>query len=332
MTIFFRFNCGNMWGLGHLYRNILVMKEIRDRGFQPLAIINNNEIAKHMLTQENIKYHTVSVDEDAKDIINIINDNSINNTKVLFWDRLNSNEDYIKKIINSNIKIITYDNYDKSAILATKCINTRNILVGGKKIHDSGPNYQILNEIVIKYSEKEKHINKTVNNILLHFGGTDPLKIIDLCYNSLLNLKDYNYSFIVGKGEDTKMISLINKSENMKCEQAVNDFAKRIYDADICIVAGGVTMYEVAAIGTPMINISHNEDQNFAATIFSKNTSSINLGIAGTEKIDLIKETVKKISQDYNLRLSMSKKMKEFVKPYGTKMVSNIIEQIAIKG
>lgn len=331
MKVFFRFNCGNMWGLGHLYRNMTLIEEMTKRGFECEVIINNHEVAKEMLEKTHIKVSCVNEYESAGELISLLNSISDNKKKVVFWDRLNSNIQYIKALNAARIKMITYDNYDLSALMAAECVNTRRIPLDKVVPRYSGPAYQVLKNEIREYTGKEKVINQNVSKILLHFGGTDPLKILGMCFDALKGLEGCNFEFIGGKEEDPLIKQRIKESNNAIYEQSVTDFGRRLFESDICLVAGGVSMYEAAAIGTPMINICHNEDQEYAATIFEQNVGSINLGIANKITYHKVLDTVCCLRNDYNKRRNMSKKMKAFVPSNGVERVCDIIETVITK-
>lgn len=328
MAILFRFNCGNMWGLGHLYRNLALICELTKYGFKCHAIINDNYVAKSTLESEGIRFAVVNEYDTSEELIACINENFRDEKNVIFWDRLNSESSYIKDIINAGYKIITYDDYDESARMATECIMTWKIPVGGSVPDHCGSSYQLLRDEIKEYAIKEKLVKESVNKILLHFGGTDPLNILALCYNALHDLKDFNFEYIAGKDESNELKAMIEQTANAKYAKGVKDFARRLYEADLCLVSGGVSMYEAAAIGTPMINISHNKDQDFAATIFQNNVGSVNLGIASEISACKIKESVLDLCFNYRKRKKMSETMKLYVSTDGIKMVCKIIESV----
>lgn len=328
MKVFFRFNCGNMWGLGHLYRNMTLMEEMFHRGFECEAIINENRIAQEILNNSHIKFTCVEEYETAEKLMLILNKTDKDKKKVIFWDRLDSTSEYVNNIIDAGIKIITYDDYDISALKATSCINTRIIPLGNVIPLFSGPSFQILRNDIREYSRKNKVIKQNVTRVLLHFGGTDPLNILETCFEALKDFEGCLLEFIGGKDENRSTQQKIKESNTAYYEQGVPDFGSRLFEADMCLIAGGVSMYEAAAIGTPMINICHNEDQNYAANIFKKNVGSINLGIASKLTHKEICDAFSLLKNDYMRRKIMSEKMKAFVPSNGVEKVSDIIENV----
>lgn len=327
---FFRFNCGNMWGLGHLYRNLLLILKMSDCGYKCIAIINDSDIAKTVLSENQVLYHIVNEYEMSEEVLDIIHQYEHEaDDKIVFFDRLNSNNKYISKIIGCGYKIICFDDYDPSALLATKVINTRKLLIGGLEINSCGPKYQILRDDVVKYAKMGRCVNKSVHRVLVHFGGTDPLNIASLVFEAIKDITDIEFTFIGGKGATNESIkSEIENMNNMIYYQTTPKFAQMLYEADLAILSGGVTMFEAAAIGTPMILINHNEDQKIAAEIFQQETGAINLGIARDVTAEEIKGTLCDLASHYNKRQAMLYKLKEFVDAQGTERVCKCLENI----
>ena len=327
--IYFRFNCGKMWGLGHLYRNLSLMKVLKQRGYDCVAVINDDETANIMLSQNHIKAFQIKEYESAEELIKIISQNSSLLDAIVFWDRLDSEYNYMKKLIAAGVKVITYDNYHGSALYATEVIITRNVLINGSTVRYSGPKYQLLKEELKEYAIKEKVINPIAKKILLHFGGTDPLDILTKAFNALKMDKGYSFEFIAGKEEPNKLLKdeFVNYC-NCTYLESLSDFPRYLYEADICLLSGGVSMYEAAAVGTPMILLSHNEDQNFAASIFEKEAGCINLGIASDVSDKSISLSVNQLAQDINLRMEMSRRLKAFVPYDGLTNVCDVVEDV----
>lgn len=328
MKIFFRFNCGDMWGHGHLIRNVEIIKQMSQKEYTCEAIINNYRYAIETLDKLAITYTIVDEFESADTLISILQKRSCDSNKYVFWDRLDSNTEYMSRLIKAGVRVLTYDNYDRSALLSTICINTRNIPIEGKILRYSGPKYQIMREEISQFAVKEKTIRRDINKICLHFGGTDPLRILEKCFNALNTLSDCNIEFIGGKENDLVIVKNISRFPKLIYERNINDFGRKLYESDICVLAGGVSMYEASTIGTPMINICQNEDQNFAAELFKKNVGSINLGVANSISQQDIYDAVISLINNYEKRKKMSNKMKEFVPPDGSVRVCKIIEDM----
>lgn len=332
MTVFHRFNIGNNWGLGHLYRNIVLMKILRERGNSCVAIINRSLIAEEMLKKEGFQFLFVREFETGKELIQTIYNYVLENAievYCVFWDRLDSTREYIETVVSSGIKLITFGDYDESIFLATEAINSRETLISGRKLQFSGPSYQLLSKDILNFASKDKQINYKVEQVLLHFGGTDPLNILTFVFNALKEISHIRFIMIDGENQSNYELKVIcHDFENIEYYSTVKNFAELIFQSDMCLMAGGVSMFEASAIGTPMINICQNDDQVFAANIFQKKTGSINLGIASNLDKDKIVHSFMNLCKDFTKRKKMSRAMKRYVDARGTERVVSIIENV----
>ena len=334
--VFHRFNTGGNWGLGHLYRNLVLMNVLRDKGYSCIALINKSPIAESMLTREGFAYHIVNELENAEELVQTIyysyGELSKNNY-CIFWDRLNSSKEYIKTIISAGIRIITFGNYDDSSFLATEAIISREVLVAGKKPHYSGPSYQIFNREVLRFAAEKRVIHRVVNQVVIHFGGTDPLHVLSFVFEAIKDLKNVKFILIDGKsGTNHSIEEQCQNIPNIEYHLTVQNFVKLLFESDICMLAGGVSMFEASAVGTPMINICQNSDQVIAADIFQNRTGSINLGLPDKLSTQRITKSLLELCKDYSKRTQMSENMKKYVDGKGTERIVGIIDAIMKPG
>jgi spore coat polysaccharide biosynthesis predicted glycosyltransferase SpsG len=321
-----------MWGLGHLYRNIALAKEMLNKGYQCVALINECEVAKEMLKNNMIDFFIVGEYDSALETINIIK--QIQSDKyVIFFDRLNSDNGYFNQFKAHNIITVSYDDDGEYYLNADVVINSRPTIKSiSHKIY-SGFQYQIIRKEVVKISEKKKLINKEVKKILVYFGGTDPNKLIrrfiEECSGMIRRNKDIMFLVISGADAyDEKLSKEINSINNVSYLKIVDDFYLEIYEADIALLSGGVTAYECAAIGTPMILIAQNEDQALTQALFKKKVNCVDLGLH--EKVDFkeIEMIVEDLVLNYEKRVLMSTKEKQCMGCDGLKNICSILQEL----
>lgn len=135
-------------------------------------------------------------------------------------------------------------------------------------------------------------------NVLLAFGGSDPNRISSLMLPIIRENKQVNFSLILGPGFENLDEFLVEckAEENLKCFVNISNMAEMLYKADLCIVSGGLTMYECAYLQKKMIIACQVEHQVINAEGIQDISSQINLGIINQEKkekIDLINEVLK---------------------------------------
>lgn len=325
INYFIRFNSGSGWGLGHLHRQITIINTLKERGYQCYALINDHKVAKELLKSNGIKFFIVDEYETPNDVLNIVQDFVGNN--ILVFDRLDSDIDYFANL-KKNMKIVVIDDDGAYANNAHVVINSRKNLPSDDQ-HFYGAKYQILRPEIEFFAKKNKSINDRVKNVLVHFGGTDPLRIMDKVYAPLSCHNDINFKFIAGKAAyNDKLNSIINKIDNCTYVATENNFAEALYKADIAILSGGVSLYECSAIGTPAIVIAQNDDQLITQNIFKCETGVIDLGRADKLETEALDKSFCELCDDYNMRSQMSKMEKLYVPCGGLDRLINILTNL----
>jgi UDP-2,4-diacetamido-2,4,6-trideoxy-beta-L-altropyranose hydrolase len=144
-------------------------------------------------------------------------------------------------IINPGIKLPDYRNQTAK-------------VVGGNK-------YIILRKEIIQQQKKSDY--QKYSNLLITFGGCDTSNIFEWL---LPLIHEYSFNSITIVAGNNRICSLLSKKFNRSSIKWLGQvdalyMANLMYDADICISAGGQTLHELAYIGVPTICIETGEDQ-----------------------------------------------------------------------
>ena len=110
---------------------------------------------------------------------------------------------------------------------------------------------------------KKKEIKKDVESVLLLSGGTDPYNIL---FGLLDVIKDFRFKeIIVICGRYYKNIDFLEKEykeiSNISILKSVDNIEVYMKKADLAISAGGTTLYELCACGTPAISYAFADNQ-----------------------------------------------------------------------
>lgn len=174
----------------------------------------------------------------------------------------------------------------------------------------------------------QKCIKPHIEKILLLSGGTDPYNILD----SLLEQMDRgNYkqiAVICGRYYD-KYEVLCNKyadEKNIRIRQGVSDIEQYMLDADFAVSAGGTTLYELCAVGTPTVSYSFVDNQLDNVIKFDQDHL---IDYAGDLRKDdvagCIIEFLKSYHYNKNLRKERSRKMQKLVDGKGALRIAKLM-------
>lgn len=116
--------------------------------------------------------------------------------------------------------------------------------------------------IDVKYVVKSK-----ITDILITTGGADSLNIAGTLYDSLNNTSaiDSSINYHIVSGIFNPFYNELKDKEalagNLRIYHNVSNMAELMQKCDVAITAAGSTVYELAAIGVPMITLSYADNQ-----------------------------------------------------------------------
>ena len=203
-----------------------------------------------------------------------------------------------------------------------------------------GPQYAILNEVFADFHSKTRKTRDTVKKVLLSFGGSDPSNLTSKSLEALL-LIDFRNTFCVdivlgaNYKAKTEIKSMADESDlNIEIYNDVlpMKMAALMMEADIGIITGGLTLYEAASIGLPVIVINTNHQDivrgGLSATEFERRGYGLNLIISDTTGQEEIRNAFSMLFYNRELRAEVTKHGKELVDGEGIIRVANFIERV----
>lgn len=174
-----------------------------------------------------------------------------------------------------------------------------------------------------------KVIKEQVENLLLLAGGADTYHILRSLLESI-DVKGYQQVHVICGKYNTDYEDLKLKYTeylNVSIHKAVTDMKHYMEQADLVITAGGTTLYELCAVGTPAISYSFADNQIDNVRKFQEDEM---IDYAGDIRCDNVMDNVEKILGKYvnsiALRQERSVKMQKLVDGYGAKRIAEVIK------
>lgn len=183
---------------------------------------------------------------------------------------------------------------------------------------------------------------KEVTDILITTGASDSY---NFCYSFLSFLKEQypimmeGLKFHIIIGEYHTYLAELKKlaSNTILLYEKVSKMSDHIKQADLVISAGGTTLYEICACGTPAISFTFADNQIEGAKYLHKENLIFYCGdIRGNqiEKRELFQHMFQKINelaQDEKKRRDISKQMQMYVNGEGAKTIAFEIKNLVRK-
>lgn len=243
----------NSRGMGHLFRSFLYVDYLNNQKKEFIYLINDDERSIKILKERNTPYIIVDYhDTQSKWEQRIIDEFGVD---IWINDKFETSEEMARNIKEKGIMFALIDDIGPGEILAD--IHFVGLISFTKKSFRSsntliGMDYVILNKEIDLY----KRERKSINNIIVSFGGSDP-------YCNTLSVVKYlintNYNFDITIGPNSKCENELRELCNgrYKIYQNVPSLIELFSHYDMVITGGGVTSCEANAAGLPCVIIAN---------------------------------------------------------------------------
>lgn len=169
-----------------------------------------------------------------------------------------------------------------------------------------------------------------VKNVLITTGGGDIDNIAQNIYNSLEGInRDVVFHLVSGafSRHFKELKSLEKDRDNLIVYHDVKNMARIMMNCDLAITAGGSTIYELAAIGVPIICFSYAKNQEKLVKYIGTNVAGY---VGAYDKdpegtINKMQEMFEVISKSIEIRRNFSEKEKKLADGKGADRIAQIL-------
>jgi len=331
MKVIIYANGSSAIGIGHIMRTLTLAKELKKREIYVEYIIDNSDNSIIKLLQNNGFYVIV-----VEDILNYLSSHQKPKYDLAIVDDHSINENGINKFYNIAKKIVYIDDLAKFSeynmdILVNSSIEALSIDYKGCAKKLLGPKYAILRD---EFRNKKYKVPKpNVEKVMITLGGGDEYNITKDILDLLLNnYNDIEYEVVLGNSYKYKDFMIQNyKDKNINFHINTNNMAEIMLNCDLAISAGGNTLYELCACGTPTIAAIIADNQIKFVQGVSRETGIDYLDLIDKdlliEKYNFIKIIEKNI-ENYSHREKVSKKMFNLVDGEGNRRTIDKIMEV----
>ena len=309
-------------GMGHIYHSLALAHEITDH---EVVFVCDKKYKIAVDKIASMDYKVISTNDVLDTIINL-------HPHMVINDILNTDEDYIKKLKEYNIKVVNFEDLGSGSKYADIVFNELydepqlkgdNYLWGYKYLALRDEFYEAV---------PHKMIEK-INEVLVTFGGTDQNNLTLITLKSILKKcqeKSIKINLICGGAYKFKDIleNFLDECtyKNIELTYASGVISKIMEKSSLAISSNGRTVYELADMNIPSIIVSHHEREathGFA----SLEKGFINLGVVNDSTIRKIKEKFEKLVDDRDYRELLFMNIKKYTfRKNKQKVVNKILE------
>ena len=335
-------------GTGHIMRCIALAQAWQDRGGEVTFISHcESKLLRQRIQDEGFNLVSVQVSHpgpfDLEFTLDFLRNlkTSSQEQPIVVIDGYHFDTDYQKAIKKNGYKLMVIDDYNHLSYYQADILLNQNINAPELKYSCSentvqllGCKYVMLRREFFRYREFKREIPEKARNILVTMGGADPdnvtLKVLKAIY--LLNEPDIEVKVIVGPSNPNLEVL---QSEVMSYDLPVSlifspppeKMPEFMAWADMAVTAGGSTCWELAFMGVPSLIITVAENQEGIGEGLEKVGAARNLGWFFKIDVNGLKDEIRKIIYDNNIREEMYSKGKKLVDGLGLKRIFNEVEQ-----
>lgn len=340
-------------GLGHVMRSISLAEAFRERGHNvsffsrfrqgiDLIISRGFEIEKcYEQKDENTSrgfFYGGKKEQEAevKDVL----DNLSGQADVIIVDSYNVSQEYFLSIKRKAGYLIYIDDLNKFEYPVDMLLN------GTASATDMGYENQQSAKLLIglKYNliRKEfrnmskKIVKESIMDILITTGNSDPFHMTEQILRYLLKQIDgwtCNYHIIIGGGFEKSICNEADLADriNIFWYDKPSNMADLMLKSDVAITAGGTTLYELAACGTPAVAFAYAENQQPQLAALQRMGLVRYIGYYDNLQYAELKKYLEHLGKQADYRRKLSEQLQVLVDGKGVYRVVKEVEQCVKK-
>lgn len=321
---------------GHIMRCLSVADAARSKG-EEITFILADEQAVELVRQRGYKTIVLytqwnDMESELPELLNVLESEKIDR---LLIDSYQVTEAYLKAL-SSRIKTLYIDDtnafvYPVDGIVCYANYWRKFNYVGRYK---ETKLYMGLQYIPLRQSFGccgKKEIRDKAEELLLLSGGTDPYDVLENILEKIDKSKYKKINVICGRyyEEYKDLQRKFRIFRNVQMYQAVSNIESYMQTADIAVSAGGTTLYELCACGTPTISYAFADNQLDNVHQFQEDGI---IDYAGDVRYDKAVENIvyylDRYREDIALRGQRSQRMQELVDGNGALRIADALKNI----
>ena len=309
-------------GMGHLVRQTHIANILRDRGHDITFFIPHYPVAQSWLDQQKFSHKNKSLwkmeAENLDLVILDIQDTTeacIKNFKqdqklVVSFEDLGEGRNHVDLLIDCNLEEKESEGLSVQTLF--------------------GAPYSVLAHEFETFHSRNRDFKSLIKSILITLGGTDPHSLAPELAGKLIQIQpDLSMTLLAGPGSKNVPALKDLETKKVKLLESTSQMATVLFNHDAVFCAGGVTLHEAMAVGTPAFVINQVAHQTNKAVYAEKQGAAVNLGTAESWQENRLKEILK---TPPDILLKMSRAGKNLIDGKGLKRVADAIELLCGKG
>lgn len=204
--------------------------------------------------------------------------------------------------------------------------------------YHAGPEYAILRESFRSRAASLGELSDRGRRVVVSFGGSDPQKLTLKTLSALEPLVtslDLAVNVVLGPAfafapELSELVSRLRYPPRISTN--VEHMADILFEADLVLCSGGMTVFEIAALGRPGVVLCQNAKEELRMEKFSRYGSVVHLGLGPDVADETLRAAVRELLTDREKRRRMSEAGTRLVDARGAARVARVMELASGRG
>ncbi len=333
--ILFRADGSAAIGMGHVYRSLAIADALRETSQADVAFLMGADHTEGIQTVSRRGYPVRVVGEARLEAyLDHIRDFA---PAILINDLPSLEDAYLRALSHlgaTTVNLVdTLDDLERTEHYTQVIVSVMNEDRETPEGFYGGPEYAILRS---HFQGKPKIVREKPRLVLLTFGGSDPQGLTLKAARALQGLPaevealavagpafSYRVEYEALAAELPRRIALIN--------EAGGHIADLMLEADVVVCSGGMSVYEIAALGTPGIVLGQNMREEKRMREFARNGTVEYLGLGTEVAEDALRTAVTALLADAGRRREMSRRGRALVDGMGAARAAELVLETAGK-
>ncbi len=327
--ILFRADGGRGIGMGHVYRSLAIADALRQASRAEVAFLMSGEHAEGIATASRAGYPVrVAGDVRRETLLDHIRDFA---PAILINDLPALEDAYLRALSHlgcTTVNLVdTLDDLEVTESYKQLIVSVMNDDRETPEGFYGGPEFAILRG---HFQGRAKELRDEPRLLLLTFGGSDPPGLTLLAARALADLPEtLEIVAVAGPAfshRERLQALLASLPRKLAVVHAIGGhIADLMQDADAVVCSGGMSVYEIAALGTPGLVLAQNAREDQRMRDFARNGTVEYLGLGTEVGEQRLRDAVQALLRDPARRRAMSERGRTLVDGLGATRTAELV-------
>jgi CMP-N-acetylneuraminic acid synthetase len=328
--ILFRADGGRRLGMGHVYRSLAIADALRQASQADAAFLMSGEHSEGIATVSRAGYPVrVASDSSLQAQLEHIRDFA---PAILINDLPTLDDAYLRALSHlgcTTVNLVdTLDDLEVTEHYKQVIVSVMNADRETPEGFYGGPEFAILRS---HFQGRPKELREAPRLLLLSFGGSDPQGLTLRAARALADLPEaIEIVAVTGPAFADRqrleaLVLTLPRALGQVHAVPGGHIADLMQQADVVVCSGGMSVYEIAALGTPGIVLGQNAREDERMRAFARNGTVEYLGLGSEVSDATLRQAVLALLQDTERRRAMSGRGRALVDGLGATRTAELV-------